>query len=471
MLALPPPLVLAPGGRLASIDERPSEGTPHQGRDTRGTLWHTHAHTAPSLEFKPTLAAVATVASPAAAADPRQRLSLQQQILRMRRALEDAAAQTTAFSCPASTVASGFHSGTGAPSTPERLVCERKFAPRTGVALPPRDASGSARDLRPLGGVAFNDAGALWRTRSAPPMVRRVISDGQLGGSGAVIPATSSSASSSVSAAAMLEARARATSSGDGAGPAGAAAAAGGPAGAAGVASAPRLESALHDDLVPIAALPRDAGAEWPSTPSSAAVEIAAANRMLRGDDRVEDDALAVVGAFGEVLDVVGSESFESAQTKEAQRLARLARLRDSERERWARIKENRKDIDERLLRESQWEFQAAARREARRERKEAAKLGECSVCLEGYEKVKDNHKLVCGHGFHIACLTQWCESRRFNPTCPLCRADMSDDPIARSVMNAGALASPFAYDHVGVEVDPALFDFDSGDDSDGDWF
>ena len=46
-----------------------------------------------------------------------------------------------------------------------------------------------------------------------------------------------------------------------------------------------------------------------------------------------------------------------------------------------------------------------------------------CSVCLEPYS---DNHfvcQLVCGHAFHIRCISQWFQ-RSF--TCPLCRLSIS---------------------------------------------
>ena len=47
--------------------------------------------------------------------------------------------------------------------------------------------------------------------------------------------------------------------------------------------------------------------------------------------------------------------------------------------------------------------------------------LGECIICMEGYDEDKIVVKLPCGHTFHEACIFAWIDMGK--DRCPTCRA------------------------------------------------
>jgi len=52
-----------------------------------------------------------------------------------------------------------------------------------------------------------------------------------------------------------------------------------------------------------------------------------------------------------------------------------------------------------------------------------------CSVCLEDVEAGEMVRQLpACGHLFHVGCIDMWLHS---HATCPLCRCDVSPQPVA----------------------------------------
>lgn len=58
-----------------------------------------------------------------------------------------------------------------------------------------------------------------------------------------------------------------------------------------------------------------------------------------------------------------------------------------------------------------------------------------CSVCLEDVEAGEMVRQLpACGHLFHVECIDMWLHS---HATCPLCRCDVSPQPVAVKVTAA----------------------------------
>ncbi|KAH7416135.1 hypothetical protein KP509_14G077300 [Ceratopteris richardii] len=54
-----------------------------------------------------------------------------------------------------------------------------------------------------------------------------------------------------------------------------------------------------------------------------------------------------------------------------------------------------------------------------------SAEDAECCICLSTYENNVELRELPCGHHFHSACVDRWL---RMNPTCPLCKFNVSKD-------------------------------------------
>jgi len=48
-----------------------------------------------------------------------------------------------------------------------------------------------------------------------------------------------------------------------------------------------------------------------------------------------------------------------------------------------------------------------------------------CAICLERISS--GQVKTKCKHKFHKGCLIGWCKSKREQPTCPICRADIRE--------------------------------------------
>lgn len=58
-----------------------------------------------------------------------------------------------------------------------------------------------------------------------------------------------------------------------------------------------------------------------------------------------------------------------------------------------------------------------------------------CCICLDGMDSGV-NHKLSCGHLYHLKCLTKWCEQGKDN--CPMCRTPMDTNSLIK--LNSGVL-------------------------------
>ncbi len=102
-------------------------------------------------------------------------------------------------------------------------------------------------------------------------------------------------------------------------------------------------------------------------------------------------------------------------------------------------------------------------------------RLPECSIC---FEKIEESHTLTCDHIFHNKCAITWFNSSILTtskPTCPLCRADQSQDrgilqinEFAKSIIDENwiaarhLLADPLTQAHInllaGYDRQPALY-------------